>query len=105
MPTRYTTKSQPRAAVLRLNGGAARWNVTYVNIATCVKSTQKPIAYVAINCGFRRCVPSELERRSPAARCAARESGGSQIANAAATARLIAASAPKDAVQLASAAT
>ncbi|PYQ90019.1 MAG: hypothetical protein DMG02_12025 [Acidobacteria bacterium] len=43
-PSRYTTKSQPSAAVLRLYGGAARWNVTYVNIATFVNSTQNPSA-------------------------------------------------------------
>src|SRR5216684_4170770 len=42
MPTRYTQKTEPSAALLSRNGGPARWNVPYVNIATIEKNTQKP---------------------------------------------------------------
>src|SRR5581483_2452694 len=44
---------------MRPYGAAARWNVTYVNIATFVKSTQKPIAQVATR---RRLRPSATAR-------------------------------------------
>src|SRR5258706_3834666 len=45
-PARYTEKSKPSAAVVSAKGASVRWNVTYVNIAICVKRTQKPAAYV-----------------------------------------------------------